>query len=61
MRRLELTFFVNRYNLFECRQLRSEVDSNQDSGTWYGLDSKLILQDIQNPYRFFHTPSWALA
>ena len=49
MRRLELTFFVNRYNLFECRQLHSEVDPNQDAGTWYGLDSKLILRDIRNP------------
>ena len=48
MRRLELTFFVNRHNLFECRQLRSEVDPNQDAGTWYGLDSKLILRDTLN-------------
>ena len=49
MRRLELTFVLNRHNLFECRQLGSEVDRNQDAGTWYGLDSKLILRDIQNP------------
>lgn len=49
MRRLELTFAVNRNSLFECRQLGSEVDPNQDAGTWYGLDSKLILRDIQNP------------
>lgn len=48
MRRLELTFFVNRHNLFECRQLRSEVDPNQDAGTWYGLDSKLVLRDTRN-------------
>lgn len=48
MRRLELTFAVNRDNLFECRQLRSEVDPNQDAGTWYGLDSKLVLRDIKN-------------
>lgn len=49
MRRLELTFAVNRHKLFECRQLGSEVDPNQDAGTWYGLDSKLILRDIHNP------------
>lgn len=48
MRRLELTFFVNHHNLFECRQLRSEVDPNQDAGTWYGLDSKLVLRDTLN-------------
>lgn len=48
MRRLELSFVVNRHNLFECRQLGSEVDPDQDAGTWYGLDSKLVLRDIQN-------------
>lgn len=48
MRRLELTFALNRHNLFECRQLGSEVDPNQDAGTWYGLNSKLILRDTQN-------------
>lgn len=48
MRRLELTFALNRRNLFECRQLGSEIDPNQDAGTWYGLESKLILRDVQN-------------
>ncbi|KAL9125857.1 MAG: hypothetical protein Q9217_005002 [Psora testacea] len=49
MRRLELSFFVNPRGLLECRQLRSEVDPNQDAGTWYGLNSKLVLRDTINP------------
>lgn len=50
--RLELLFFVNSRNLLECPQLRSEIDPNQDCGTWYGLRSKLILIEVvkkQNP------------
>ena len=31
--RLELSFFVNSRKLLECRQLRAEIDPNQDSGT----------------------------
>lgn len=30
-------------------QLRAIIDDNQDAGTFYGLNSKLILRDIQNP------------
>ena len=49
LRRLELSFFVNPKNgLLYCRQLRSEVDPNQDAGTWYGLVSKLVLRDAIN-------------
>lgn len=46
LRRLELTFSVNGNNLFESRQLRSEIDPNQDAGTWYGLKSKLVLREV---------------
>jgi hypothetical protein len=46
LRRLELTFFVNGNNLFESPQLRSEIDPNQDAGTWYGLNSKLVLRQV---------------
>jgi hypothetical protein len=46
LRRLELSFFVNGNNLFESLQLRSEIDPNQDAGTWYGLNSKLVLREV---------------
>ena len=29
-------------------QLKSEVDPNQDAGTWYGLTSKLVLRDVRD-------------
>ena len=48
LRRMELTFLVNSKNLLYCKQLRAEIDPNQDAGTWYGLNSKLILRDIAN-------------
>ncbi|KAB8269441.1 hypothetical protein BDV30DRAFT_251350 [Aspergillus minisclerotigenes] len=31
--------------------LRSEVDPNQDAGTWYGLESKIVLRDNENHQR----------
>lgn len=49
LRRLELSFFVNSKNLLECRELRSEIDPDQDAKTWYGLVSKLVLRDTNNP------------
>jgi hypothetical protein len=49
LRRLELSFFVNSKRLLQCRQLRSEISPDQDAGTWYGLNSKLVLRDAINP------------
>lgn len=49
LRRLELTFFVNQKSLLECRELRSEIHPDQDAGTWYGLQSKIVLRDAINP------------
>ncbi|KAH8687808.1 hypothetical protein BGZ60DRAFT_363637 [Tricladium varicosporioides] len=46
LRRLELTFHVNQRNLLECPQLRAEIDPDQDCGTWYGLQSKIVLRQI---------------
>ncbi|KAI9765661.1 MAG: hypothetical protein M1840_007218 [Geoglossum simile] len=51
LKRLELDFTVNRRNLLESRQLRSEIDSDQDAGTLYGLESKIVLRDASNPLR----------
>jgi hypothetical protein len=42
---LELRFQVNDDGLLFCRQLRAVVDQDQDAGTLYGLDSKLVLRD----------------
>lgn len=48
LRRLELSFAVNQKNLLESAHLRSEIDPDQDAGTWYGLNSKLVLRDAIN-------------
>lgn len=51
LRRLDLNFVVNRKGRLHCRELHSEVDPDQDAGTWYGFDSKIVLRDSQNPQR----------
>ncbi|KAK2040736.1 hypothetical protein LZ31DRAFT_603645 [Colletotrichum somersetense] len=43
--RLQLFFIVNQRNLLESPQLGFEIDSDQDAGTWYGLESKLVLRN----------------
>ncbi|KAI9655790.1 MAG: hypothetical protein M1821_005225 [Bathelium mastoideum] len=48
LHRLELSFTVNKKNFLQSRELRQEIDPNQDAGTWYGLRSKLILRDPDN-------------
>lgn len=45
LKQMELSFFVNQNNLLECQQLQAEVDPNQDAGTLYGLESKIVLRD----------------
>ncbi|KJZ68633.1 hypothetical protein HIM_11978 [Hirsutella minnesotensis 3608] len=52
LKRLELSFVVNSNMLLKCRQLRAEVDPNQDAGTLYGLESMLVVRDaIDNSRR----------
>jgi hypothetical protein len=46
---MDLIFRVNRQKLLHCQQLGSEIDPNQDPGTFYGLYSMIILQDASNP------------
>ncbi|PQE19818.1 p-loop containing nucleoside triphosphate hydrolase protein [Rutstroemia sp. NJR-2017a WRK4] len=46
MRHLELSFFVNEKQLLECRELHAEIDPDQDAGTLYGLQSKIVLRDV---------------
>lgn len=47
--RNEVSFFVNRNGLLESRQLRAVIDTNQDIGTFYGLENKLVLKDPLYP------------
>ncbi|KAI9765237.1 MAG: hypothetical protein M1840_007729 [Geoglossum simile] len=61
LRRLQLSFHVNRRGLLQCNELRSEIDVDQDAGTWYGLNGKLVLRDVINPrQRSILTPMGAL-
>ena len=46
--RNEVIFSVNRNGLLESRQLRAMIDTNQDIGTFYGLENKLVLKDPAN-------------
>jgi hypothetical protein len=48
LRRMDLTFYVNRRKLLQCRQLSAEIDPSQDGGTFYGLQSMIILRSIYN-------------
>ncbi|KAK4141681.1 uncharacterized protein C8A04DRAFT_13829 [Dichotomopilus funicola] len=51
MRHLELSLFVNENGLIEFRELKAEMDPNQDAGTWYGLEGKIVLRNTANPRR----------
>lgn len=48
LKRMDLSFFVNKKYLLQCRQLFSELDPNQDAGTLYGLCSMLVLRNVFN-------------
>ncbi|KAF2655413.1 hypothetical protein K491DRAFT_427015 [Lophiostoma macrostomum CBS 122681] len=51
LKRLELDFLVRPSGLLECTQLGAVIvdSSGQDSGTWYGLRSQLIIRSVKNP------------
>ena len=51
LKRLQLDFTVNRRKLLESPQLRSEIDPDQDAGTLYGLQSKIVLRDSLNSFQ----------
>jgi hypothetical protein len=51
LRHLELSFYVNSKGLLECRELGEEIDPNQDAGTLYGFQSKIVLRDIADNKR----------
>ena len=48
LRRLELSFYVNKSGLLQCRELNAEIDRDQDARTLYGLESKIVLRDVDN-------------
>ncbi|KAL2868108.1 uncharacterized protein BJX67DRAFT_387489 [Aspergillus lucknowensis] len=48
MKRLDLDFFVTNAGLLQCRQLCAVVDRDQDAGTFYGLQSMLVLRDVDD-------------
>lgn len=48
LKRMDLTFFVTRGGQLKCQQLGAIVDRNQDPGTFYGLQSMLVLKDIND-------------
>ncbi|KAF2797566.1 hypothetical protein K505DRAFT_358267 [Melanomma pulvis-pyrius CBS 109.77] len=51
LRHLELSFFVNTKGLLQCRELWEEIDPDQDAGTLYGFQSKIVLRDIADNKR----------
>lgn len=59
LRRLELSFFVNNRGILECSQLRSEIDLNQDCGTWYGLTVEVSFTRSRQKARSCHWVSLA--
>ncbi len=48
LKRMDLTFFVTRGGQLKCQQLGATIDRNQDPGTFYGLQSMLVLKDIND-------------
>ncbi|KAF2267772.1 hypothetical protein CC78DRAFT_591207 [Lojkania enalia] len=50
LKRLELSFFVNKRGLLQCHQLGVEIVESkwQDPGIWYGLLSKIVVRSTRN-------------
>lgn len=48
MKRMDLNFGVNARGILVCRQLHAEIDQDQDAGTWYGLQSKIVMCSTSN-------------
>jgi hypothetical protein len=51
LRHLELSFYVNSKGLLECRELGEEIDPDQNAGTLYGFQSKIVLRDVADNKR----------
>lgn len=49
LKRMNIRFTVNHHQRLHSYQLRIEIDENQDAGTWYGFESKLVCKDTDDP------------
>ncbi|KAK7960428.1 hypothetical protein PG988_011642 [Apiospora saccharicola] len=49
LKRMNIRFWANKCLRLQSFQLRIEIDANQDAGTWYGFDSKLVCKDTDDP------------
>ncbi|KAI1311107.1 hypothetical protein F5Y03DRAFT_391651 [Xylaria venustula] len=56
LKRMGLSFEVNRNQRLQCQQLRAEIDSNQDAGTWYGLRGKIVMREMATKARSIIVP-----
>jgi len=57
LRHLELSFKVLRHGLLFCEELGAEVTPNQDAGTFYGLQSHIVLFDRKRNQKSIILPS----
>lgn len=48
LKRMDLEFCVNERG---SKQLRCMIDTDQDAGTWYGLQSMLVPRDVRNQHQ----------
>ncbi|KAL4745958.1 hypothetical protein BDW72DRAFT_198161 [Aspergillus terricola var. indicus] len=62
LKRMNLDFYLTKWGSLKCRQLGASIDHNQDPGTFYGLESMLVLRDDRNGQRSILVslgdPSW---
>ncbi|KAA8623344.1 DUF3638 multi-domain protein [Pyrenophora tritici-repentis] len=48
LKRMELSFYINFDGLLHSRRLGAIIPPNQDAGTWYGLENKIVVQSVAN-------------
>ncbi|KAI5863834.1 hypothetical protein GGS23DRAFT_516098 [Durotheca rogersii] len=51
--RMQLRWFVNPNQFLQSSHLQAEIDPDQQIGTWYGFDSKLVCRSLRNPQERF--------
>ncbi|KAL4811848.1 hypothetical protein BDW67DRAFT_194317 [Aspergillus spinulosporus] len=63
LKRMNLDFSLTKSGSLKCRQLGALIDRDQDPGTFYGLQSMLVLRDDRSSQRSILVPlgdpSWA--